>query len=358
MRTEPDLDKGRLLHYLRERYRLPAEQLDFVPFGLDSWAYVAISDDGSRAFVKLTGWGPSARAAASETSLLAGLAAAGVPVPRPVADRDGGLVGAFEGYDVQVLDYIQGHDLEDETVWPDDLYGRVADLVAAVHASTPRVRSFVPGTEDYEVPFLDRLTATLTAIEVGVGPPHHDDPFLTALRELVLPRAREIHAAIERLKQLRDLARAKPSDDVVCHTDIWGSNLILDDGGSLHLLDWNGARIAPPEADLFMFAGTSFFPPDRFGWFLDRYQAAFRRVDLDADLLGFYLYRRDLEDLAGFVGDVADGPTEAMPPEAMLRIIAELLDEIPHLEDHLVRARAVIRGRSRQWIRTAPRPSY
>ena len=150
-----------------------------------------------------------------------------------------------------------------------------------------------------------------------------------------------------RLEQLRDLARAKPTDEVLCHTDIWGSNLILDDDGALHLLDWNGARIAPPEADLFMFAGTSFFPPDRFGWFLERYEAVIGRVGVDPDRLGFYLYRRDLEDLALFVDDIVAGRTDLMAPAATLTIIAELLDEIPRLEGHIERARAVLRARWR-----------
>ena len=158
MRTEPDLDRRRLLDFLRERYPLGVERLDFVPFGLDSWAYVATCLDGSRAFVKLTGLGPSAKAAASEASLLAGLAAAGVPVPRPTADRAGALVGAFDGYDVQVLEYLEGRNLEDETTWPDGLYGRVADLVAVVHASTATVRPLVARAEDYELPFLPGLT--------------------------------------------------------------------------------------------------------------------------------------------------------------------------------------------------------
>lgn len=345
MRTEPDLDKGRLLDHLCERYGLRVEQLDFVPFGLDSWSFVATCRDGAQAFVKLTGHAPSASAAMSEMRLLAGLVGGDVPVPRPTADRDGGLVGVFDGYDVQLLEYLEGRTLEAETAWPDDLYKKVADVVAAVHSSTPAVRSLVGQAEDYELPFLPGLMATLTAVEARGGPSAGDGGSLAALRELVLPRTNEQRTAIDRLQRLRDLARARRSDEVLCHTDIWGSNLILAADGSLHLLDWNGARIAPPEADLFMFAGTSFYPPDRFGWFLGRYEAAFRPLDLDADTLGFYLYRRNLEDLAGFVGDLAANRSEAMAPSAMLRIIADLLAEMPHLEGHIARARAVIDAR-------------
>lgn len=341
MRTEPDLDRARLLDHLRARYQPRAEQLEFVPFGLDSWAYVATCLDGSRVFVKLTGHGPAANAAHTEMRLLAALAAAGVPVPRPVPDREGTLVTSVDGYDVQVLEYLAGRNLEDETAWPDDLYGKVADVVAAVHASTPAVRSLV-AREDFALPFLPRLVASLATIQAWPAPPAGADATLATLHGLVLPRAGEIDAAIERLERLRDLARGGRSVEVLCHTDIWGSNLILAAGGSLHLLDWNGARLAPPEADLFMFAGTSFFPPARFGGFLERYERAFRRVELDAERLGFYLYRRNLEDLAACLGDVVAGDTTLMAPAATLAIIADLLAELPQLEGHIERARAIL----------------
>ena len=47
-----------------------------------------------------------------------------------------------------------------------------------------------------------------------------------------------------------------------------------------------------------MFAGTSFFPPDRFGWFLRAYELPSAVCTSTPTRLGFYLYRRNLEDLA------------------------------------------------------------
>jgi Ser/Thr protein kinase RdoA (MazF antagonist) len=346
MRTEPDLDKSTLLEHLRDRYRLELAGLTFVPFGLDSWSYVATCHDGSRAFVKLSRRVPLVNATASEIPLLVALAAGLVPVPRPMADRDGGFVNAVDGYEVQVLEYLEGRSLEAETDWPDDLYARVAETVAAVHASTSAIRPLVERVEVYDLPFLPRLAASLKVIEAGGVLPAADDMTLARLREMVVPRARELRAAIGRLERLRDLARVRQSDEVLCHTDIWGSNLLLSDDGRLHLLDWNGALIGPPEHDLFMFAGTTFFPADRFGWFLDRYEAAFRRVRLDAGTFGFYFYRRNLEDLAAFVGSIVEGQTEAMGPAATLGIVTDLLAEMPRIEgqidrvlDVLVRAR-------------------
>src|SRR5665811_1018667 len=50
-------------------------------------------------------------------ALMAALAARGLPVPRPMADLDGAFASTLDGYDVQVLEYIAGRTLEDESDW-------------------------------------------------------------------------------------------------------------------------------------------------------------------------------------------------------------------------------------------------
>src|SRR5664280_3528750 len=95
MRTEPDLNKSSLLECLRDCYLLEVARLTVVPYGLDSWSYVATCHDGSRAFVKLPRRAPSTDATASELPLQAALAAGLAPVPRPMADRHGGYLNAF-----------------------------------------------------------------------------------------------------------------------------------------------------------------------------------------------------------------------------------------------------------------------
>ena len=345
MRTEPDLDPSRITECLRDRYGLEVDGLTFVPYGLDSWSYIARSTDGQRTFVKLTHRAsPTNTPGGSELPLMAGLAALGVPVPRPLPDRDGGFLNHIDAYDLLVLEYLEGRNLEDETTWPEDLYRRVAELVAMVHASTASVRSLVDRVEDYELPFLPGLVASLAAVEAG-NARSADDTTTATLRPLVALRAADLRSAIRRLDEYRDRARAQDSEQVLCHTDIWGSNLLRSSDGTLHLLDWNGALVGPPERDLFMFTGTSFFPPERLAWFLDQYEAAFRPVRLDAATFGFCLYRRNLEDLAGFVGAIVEGRTEAMAPPAMLGIVVDLLDETPRIEEQIERIADVLSTR-------------
>ena len=350
VRTEPNLDRGVLLAALRADWGLEVERLEFVPYGLDSWSYVATRRDGKRAFVKLALEGVSTTVAGSELPLLVALADRGVPVPRPIGRPDGRLGARVGPFDVQVLEYVAGRNLEDESDWPDELYGNLARIVGAVHASTAAIEHLVERLETYELPFIGELVATLEAIgasDDGDALPSPDEATVRALRDLVRPRIPELGRALGRLEAFRDEAARTDSERVLCHTDIWGSNLILDADGALHLLDWNGARLGPPEQDLFMFAGTSFFPGERLDWFLDRYEAAFRPLRPQAAALGFYLYRRNLEDLANFIGSLAAGRTEAMAPGSMLRIVARLLVETTELEAQVARTGAILAGRAR-----------
>ena len=339
MRIEPDLDRAGLLELLRGRYLLDATRLTFVPYGIDSWSYVAACRDGSQVFVKLS---RHAIPTPSDVPLLVALAARQVAVPCPVADREGGFLNAVDGYEVLVLEYLEGRSLEAETAWPDDLYAQVAETVAAVHASTNAVRHLVERRERYDLPFLPRFAGTLTAIEDRADLPVGDDRTIATLREMVHPRAQALRMAIARLEALRDRARVRDPGQVLCHTDIWGSNLLRSEDGTLHLLDWNSALLGPPEHDLFMFAGTEFFPAARFGWFLDRYEAAFRRVRLDAETFGYYFYRRNLEDLAWFIDAIAERRMEAMGPDAMLEIIDGNLAELPRLEGRISQVSRVL----------------
>ena len=348
MRTEPDFDLVALRDILRQRYGRDVTRLGFVPKGIDSWSYVAEVQDGSRVFVKLCEpTRPDApRRRGAELPLMTALADLGLRLPRPIADRDGGLMSRFERFELVVLEYLEGQTMENETAWPEPLYASVAGVMAAIHESTESVRHLVPRTERYELPFLPPLVGALDQLVAGAPFPAGNHPTLAGLRDILAPRAAELLEVVGDLEALRNRARGRGGDTVLCHTDLWGSNLLLDDGGELNVLDWDGALIGQPEHDLFMFAGTGFFPADRFGWFLDRYEAAFRPIPLDADVFGFYFYRRNLEDLAEFVALLTEGDMDDADLRSGLGYAADLVDEWPDLEKRIAAVRQLLHDRA------------
>ena len=65
-------------------------------------------------------------------------------------------------------------------------------------------------------------------------------------------RRTEVEAQLDRLERLIEKTRATPRPDVICHTDFGGHNALVDDdtGEVVAILDWDFARLAPREHDL------------------------------------------------------------------------------------------------------------
>jgi aminoglycoside phosphotransferase (APT) family kinase protein len=78
---------------------------------------------------------------------------------------------------------------------------------------------------------------------------------------------------------------------VLCHTDMGGDNLLVDDQGHLNVLDWDDATVAPPEHDLHE---ARWVDLERV---LAVYQAAGGARPLHLDHFAFYLLRRYMDDM-------------------------------------------------------------
>jgi Ser/Thr protein kinase RdoA (MazF antagonist) len=105
-------------------------------------------------------------------------------------------------------------------------------------------------------------------------------------------RRTEIEAQLDRLERAIERARAVPRPCVICHTDFGGHNALMDDetGDVVAILDWDYARLAPREHDLW----AAFEEPDP-NVYLDAYG---RDVDLDGAHLEYALLARGVRDAA------------------------------------------------------------
>jgi spectinomycin phosphotransferase len=117
-------------------------------------------------------------------------------------------------------------------------------------------------------------------------------PEWRALRDLLAPHLGTVVRVLERTASLAATLRRRQPAVVVCHTDAHGGNVMRDAAGGLWLIDWETARLAPPEHDLWMFGA-------RVPELLPAYERGLGRpFTPDADRLRYYVLRRPLEDLA------------------------------------------------------------
>jgi spectinomycin phosphotransferase len=339
MLVEPDLDRAVLATALRRDYGLVASAVRFIPVGETAWCYQVIDERGERWFVKLGRPGAIEPARAEfALELGRGLAELGLPVPRPQATRGGAWWCWLGGLRLAVFEFIDGEPLSDQDVSAAGLTERVAGLAAAVHGATGALGMPVPFTETFQV-WADGLRCCLAELEPRVG---GAGGLVAAARALVWPQRVALLGMLERVQALGDVARARPRERVLCHGDLRGDNLLGDRAGRVWLVDWDGVVLAPRERDLAGFAGQGFAA------FLAGYQrAAGCYVDLDPDLVAFFLLRRNLDDLVDWLGGVVPDDRPDVQRRADLEGVRWCLSRWATLEARIQHARQVLARRQR-----------
>jgi Ser/Thr protein kinase RdoA (MazF antagonist) len=292
MLEAPDVDLGLLAATLTGEFELSARTLRFIPAGETSWCFEAIDHGGGRWFAKLVP--PDAiEPARAELALRLGgtLADLGLPVPRPLRTRSGALSGRVEGLRVAVFKFIDGQPLSDRDLAVAGTIDQVARLVAAIHAATPVVTVPVP-TEGFVV-WAGGLHHCLAELE----PDPEGSALRAEARRLIRPQRAALLGMLEHLQALGKAVSARRYELVLCHGDLIGDNLLRDRAGQLCAVDWDRAVRAPRELDLALFAGPGFQR------FLDSYRLAAGDSELpvDPDLIGFFLLRRNLDDLVDWL---------------------------------------------------------
>jgi spectinomycin phosphotransferase len=315
------MDKAVLIGTVRQEYGLQIESLTFSPTDWTAYCYVAECAHGERYFLKLTSDSGLMPFAASDRDFYLPLThqlctKRILPnVACPVRAIDGRFTVRCGDHVLILFHFIEGRPVGFGRL-PDDMLAQLARLVGILHASTPQITVENPLLESFDIAFEDALMDGLDALERITSA---DRSGKQELRRLLLSRKDELLRHLDRLRELRTLARAVDKDMVVCHTDLHGGNLVVDGEGQLYILDWENAMIAPPEHDLFFFAGHDIF----WDHFLPIYERENGPVDLDSRIFGFYYYRRNLEDLTDFVVRILHYNTENEQDREDLAGIAE-----------------------------------
>ncbi len=292
MQHEPPIDRARLIGTVRETYGFPVEHLEFIPVGFDAVCYSVHMEGEPRYFLKLWLDTRVGRATAARLDVYLPLTRALYErrlyprVPYPIPTRDDSLWATFSGRPFAIFPFLSGRA---PVEWPAALQDEWARTFAAIHRATPALVDVLPPCETFGIPFESDLRRGLAALgRIG----RWDRPGLRALREMVLPRREEIIGQLERLHHLQHAVRGLQAPFVLCHTDMGGDNLLVDERGQLWVLDWDGATMAPPEHDLHEARWTDF------GRVLEVYREAGGAHPLHLDHFAFYLLRRHLGDMA------------------------------------------------------------
>lgn len=204
-------------------------------------------------------------------------------IPVPILTQDGRYQCEDDEGIYLLYEYIVGDTIADTELTRDQVR-QLAEMIAELHRygeEVPLVTSAMK--ESFTVPFLEQLRSTLDGglpYDLGKVLLHHID----SLKKLML----KIEELSEALKN-RDLRMA------LCHTDVHGWNL-MSTGQHLKLIDWEGLKLAPVEADMMSFVDEPYFE-----LFMRVYKETHSDYEINAEALQFYQGRRKLEDVWEFM---------------------------------------------------------
>lgn len=330
MRYEPAIDRCALSEAIRSRYGMVVNDLEFIPVGFVAACYSFADATGDRFFLKIWSDTGAARATASrrDTVLLLTRALRDRQildrVPHPLVSLDGRLWEPLDDAAFAVFPFLPGQPPPAELT--DDLRAELARDMATLHAATGDLVDVLPPKDTFGMPFADLIRRDLRDL-AGIG--SWQRPGLQALKAAILPRSGDITSQLARLRTLQRTVRSLPSPMVLCHTDLGGGNLLVDDG-RLYLLDWDEAVVAPPEYDLKEAYDTGF------SQFLEVYTASGGASPLSLDRFAFYLLRRYLEDLSARLHVILrENITEEQDTDALDGIEAYSFDRWNVLDDTL-----------------------
>lgn len=267
---------------LREQWRLAAAHVEYARIGYGAYHWLATAGDGR--------WLVTADPVDGRLpvvhcyELARRLASGGLDLVRPpLVTRDGAVAVAAGEWWVSVWPWLAGRSATTGR------HASAAD-VAAVAAAVRRLHDHPPGAipaellDDWAVDGWGRFVAAIGAPATVAG------PYAAEVRDLVQRRREHIRDTASRYHE-RAAHRPPPAEWVVTHGEPHAANVVHTPGGPV-LIDWDTARLAPRERDLWILA---MYP----GW-----QESYGDARVDPALLEAYRLRWDLTDIALFVPDL------------------------------------------------------
>lgn len=299
MKNETLIDKEKFIQAIQQGYGFEIANIEFLLRGWGGDCYLVETKKGERYFLKVhddaTYMGTAVTSRDFYLPLMDELFSKRIlpRIPHPIKTLDNNYRLGVGSNELVLTNFIEA-ELVGFGHLPDNVLAQLAEAVGILHRCKALIEIPHPLIEQFEISFEADLLWSIDDLDKSSS---DDSPGKRLLKNTLLPYKNKTLDSLQRLKDLQRYAKSTNKAMVICHTDLHGGNLMMDDQGNLYILDWENALIAPPEHDLFFFTGDERF------WdiFLPPYERQFGPVSIDTEVLRFYYYRRTLEDIAGFV---------------------------------------------------------
>lgn len=125
------------------------------------------------------------------------------------------------------------------------------------------------------------------------------DEWAVKLLLLMKEHKKDIHRLVNTAESLSEMIRQSSEEFVLCHSDIHGGNVLIDNKDSIYLVDWDAPILAPKERDLMFIGGgiaNVWNDPREEEFFYQGYG----ETKINTPLLAYYRHERIVEDIAAY----------------------------------------------------------
>lgn len=343
MKTTYSADMSQFQAILAEKYGIKAKEMAFIPVGDSAYSYAVTGVNGNKYYLKLFDHqnDRQTRSLQRLTSIL--------PLTQrfydegifrntayPLQNKHLSVTTEQGKFTIILFNFIEGSTLAEAYPFSKEILERLGKTMASIHKL---IKHIEPGTafiDCFDISFEPDLRKCLSILEK----PHTMTGDIKILQEQVLTRKQQITSILTQLPELRGRGMEQNKNEVWCHGDLWGGNLIQR-GNELYVIDWESACIAPPEFDLFNHLGSDYRT------LFTAYQRHMAQpIKLDADLLRFYFYRHHLRNLTDWLKNILFRNSEKAQNENDLDMIAHhCLNRLDSIESNVAAVEKLEVGR-------------
>jgi spectinomycin phosphotransferase len=182
--------------------------------------------------------------------------------------------------------YIEGETIGDQDL-TDDQVRQLSKMITELHSFGKDIPVETAAIkEDFEVPFLQMLRQLLQKGR---------NDFPSDVWELIHSSIPQLNNLIHTVEEHSLYLKNANLRMALCHTDLHYWNL-MQSGNQLMLIDWEGLKLAPVEADLMFLVDKPYFNE-----FIKIYQETHQNFSINTEAMTFYKGKRRLEDIWEFM---------------------------------------------------------
>ena len=293
MLEKPKLKDGKIIDCLRNEFGLSVEKLSFLPLGAD-WntaVYRVITNDKTAYFVKLRK-GDFNEASVTVPNFLSNSGIKQI-IP-PLATQTGQLWANLNSFKVILYPFVAGHNGFEKKLsnkqWVE--FGKalkrfhISNISSAITNGIQK-DNFSPRWRDTVKIFLERIEKET-----------FHEPVANELADFLKIKKDETLELIIQTEQFAQILVEQHPEFVLCHADIHGWNLLIDNNETLYMVDWDTLIFAPKERDLMFIGGglgnSGYTPQEEETLFYQGYG----QTNINQIAIAYYRCERIIEDIA------------------------------------------------------------